>query len=339
MKTAILLSLLLCFSAFGQNISGSLAGNVQDTSGAAFAGAEVKLSNTQTGFLRKAVTNMEGFFSFPDLTPGTYDLQVTAAGFKNYRQEGITINSGDARSTGAIQMELGAVTETMTVSAEATAVALGGSERIGVISSEDMQEMALRGRDFMDAIGLLPGVVDTRETREAPSPDSVQGLYIAGGRDNSKNITIDGVTNMDTGNNNATHSMPSMDSVAEVSVKMTNYGAENGRNSGGAINIITRGGSKQFHGSTGFYLRNEAFNANSFFNNKQNLERPSYRYNIFSYTVSGPVILPNFNKDRSKLFFFFSQEFQRQLASLRFDHGASTHRPRAGGRFLAELRC
>lgn len=308
-----ILALWASLIAFGQNITGSLAGSVQDSSGAAFAGAEVKLTNTQTGFTRVTRTNLEGYFSFPDLTPGTYDLEIRAEGFKQYRQEKIEINSGDSRSMGAVKLELGALTETVTVSAESTAVALGGSERVGVLNSEDIANLALRGRDFMDAIGLLPGVVDTNESREAPNPGSVQGIFIAGARDNSKNITIDGVTNMDTGNNNAVHNMPSMDSVAEVSVKMTNYGAENGRNAGGAINIITRGGSKQFRASAGWYHRHESFNANNYFNNRQGLDRPPYRYNIAGYTVSGPVVFPHFNTSRSKLFFFFSQEFQRQL--------------------------
>ncbi|MCL5745244.1 MAG: Plug and carboxypeptidase regulatory-like domain-containing protein, partial [Acidobacteria bacterium] len=301
-------------SANAQNISGSLNGTVQDSSGSAFSGAEVRLSNAATGFLRTAKTNMEGFFSFPDLIPGSYNLEVKSEGFKVFRQDGIEINSGDSRSVGVVKMELGAVTESVTVTAETTSVALGSSERVGVLNSEDIQSLALRGRDFMDVVGLLPGVVDTTEGREAPNPNSVQGIYIAGARDNSKNITIDGITNMDTGNNNATHSMPSMDSIAEVSVKMTNYGAENGRNSGGAINIITRGGGKQFHAAAGWYVRNDAFNANNFFNNRQGLKRPSYRYNIVNYTVSGPVLLPGgFNRERNQLFFFFSQELQRQL--------------------------
>lgn len=305
--------LLLPVLAMCQNISGSLSGTVQDSMGAAFAGAEVRIANTETGFLRTVRTNLEGYFSFPDLRPGAYDLEIGSEGFKRYRQERIVINSGESRSVGTVKLELGAVTESVTVSAEAGLVTLGGSERVGVISAEQMENMALRGRDFMDVIGLLPGVVDTNESREAPNPNSVQGIFIAGARDNSKNITIDGVTNMDTGNNNATHSMPSMDSVAEVSIKISNYGAENGRNSGGAINIITRGGSKQFRASAGWYFRNEALNANNYFNNRQGLVRPAYRYNIASYTLSGPVVLPGFNRSRSKLFFFFSQEFQRQL--------------------------
>ncbi|MCL5743107.1 MAG: carboxypeptidase regulatory-like domain-containing protein, partial [Acidobacteria bacterium] len=313
MKRLVLVALTLSFCAFGQNISGSLSGTVQDASGAALAGAEVKAAGAETGFLRTTKTNLEGFFSFPDLTPGSYNLEITAEGFKQYRQAKVAINSGDSRSIGVVKMELGAVSESVTVSAEATAVVLGGSERVGVLSGDDIENLALRGRDFMDAIGLLPGVVDTNESREAPNPNSTQGIFIAGGRENSKNITIDGVTNMDTGSNNAVHNMPSMDSVAEVSVKMSNYGAENGRNSGGAINIITKGGARQFHGAFGWYHRNESFNANNYFNNRQGLERPAYRYNIFSYTISGPVVLPHFNRDRSKLFFFFSQEFQRQL--------------------------
>ena len=237
-------------------------------------------------------------------------------------------------------MELGAVTESVTVSAETTAVSLGGSERVGVLDSEDIQGLALRGRDFMDAVGLLPGVVDTNESREAPSPNSVQGIYIAGGRDNSKNITIDGVTNMDTGNNNATHSMPSMDSVAEVSVKMTNYGAENGRNSGGAINIITRGGGKQFHGGAGWYHRNEDFNANSFFNNKQGLQRPPYRYNIFSYTRERPrdAARPQLQQGPQQAVLLLLAGIPAATAVFRNHHGARADGARARRRFLADLR-
>src|SRR5512140_815444 len=259
MVRLIISVLLLPLLALGQNISGSLSGTVQDSLSAAFAGAEVRVSNTETGFLRTVKTNMEGYFSFPDLRPGAYDLEIRGEGFKQHRQEKIVVNAGDSRSLGTVTLELGAVTESVTVSAEVSRVPMGSSERVGVISAVEMQDMALRGRDFMDVIGLLPGVVDTNESREAPNPNSVQGIFIAGGRENSKNITIDGLTNMDTGNNNATHSMPSMDSVAEVSIKMSNYGAENGRNSGGAINIITRGGAKQFRGNAGWYHRNEGF--------------------------------------------------------------------------------
>ncbi len=315
MKRCLLSMALCCAAAFGQNVSASLSGAVRDASGASCAGAEVRLANTNTGFVRTTKTNAEGFFSTPDLTPGTYNLTVSAPGFKEYRQVGIELNSGDERSAGEIRMDVGAANESVTVSAEGTAVMMASSERAGVVTASEMKDMALRGRDFMDVIGLLPGVVDTSDSREAPNPNSVQNLFISGGRQNSKNITIDGVTNMDTGNNNATHTQPSMDSVAEVKVLMSNYGAEYGRNSGGAITIITRGGEQRFHGGAGWYHRHENFNANDFFNNKQGLPLARYRYNIVGYNIGGPILLPKFNKNRDKLFFFFSQELQRQLQS------------------------
>src|SRR5260221_1841793 len=101
----------------------------------------------------------------------------------------------------------------------------------------------------MDAIALLPGVVDTSDGHETPSNTGAGGLFLSGGRDNAKNVTVDGVTGLDTGSNGSIHSMPSMESVGEVKVLLSNYAAEYGRNSGGAITIITRGGGKQFHGS------------------------------------------------------------------------------------------
>jgi hypothetical protein len=315
MKRLLLSVFLFAASTFAQNISGSLSGTVQDSSGAALAGADLKLANTETSFLRTTKTNMEGFFSFPDLIPGSYNLEITATGFKQYRQEKIEISSAVSRSLEAIKMELGTVTQSVTVEAQSVAVMAASAERAGVINDQVMETMALRGRDFMDVVGLLPGVTDTAAERNGPNPNSMQNLFIAGGRDNTKNVTIDGVTNMDTGANNATHNQPSMDSIAEIKVLITNYGAEFGRNSGGAITIITRGGQRQFHGSFGWYHRNEDMNANSWLNNRQGLQRPLYRYNTFSYTMGGPVLVPKtgFNRDRNKLFFFYSQEFQRQL--------------------------
>src|SRR5512133_2798643 len=108
MKRIVVLLGLLCSACFGQNISGSLSGTVQDASGSSFAAAEVRLNHSETGFLRTTTTNSEGFFSFPDLRPGIYNLEVRAAGFKAHHQDGIEVNSGDSRSTGVIKMELGA---------------------------------------------------------------------------------------------------------------------------------------------------------------------------------------------------------------------------------------
>ena len=314
MRPRWLVLLILAVTALrGQNISCALSGAVEDSLGAPFSAIEVHIAGAQNGFVRTSRTNANGFFAFPDLTPGAYTLSISAPGFAPYRQSGIELNSGEHRSLGSIRLRIGQLSDSVTVTADTSAVQLGSSDRAGVLTATQLESMALRGRDFLDAVGLLPGVVDTSDNREAPSNSSIGNLYILGGRSNQKNMTIDGVTNLDTGSNGSVHSMPSLDSVAEVKVLMSNYAAEYGRNSGGAITVITKGGGQQFHGSAGWYYRHEDLSANGFFDNKYGLSRAPYRYDIAAYTISGPIYVPrHFNADRSKLFFFFSEEFQEQ---------------------------
>ena len=125
-------------------------------------------------------------------------------------------------------------------------------------------------------------------------------------------MTVDGVTNLDTGSNGSVHSMPSMDSVAELKVLSSNYGAEYGRNSGGTITVITKGGGRRFHGSDSWYYRHESLNADDIINNRAGRQRASYRYNINGYVISGPVIIPKMKSLGEKLFFFWSPQFQHQ---------------------------
>jgi hypothetical protein len=308
--------LLSCALAQAQNISCALSGTVQDPGGAVFPGVEVALTSAENGFVRTTKTNQDGFFSFPDLTASTFTLALSTPGFKRYSQSGIQVNSGEQRSLGVIQLQLGEVSESVSVTADVNRVKLASGERGTVLTQEDLAELSLRGRDFMDAVALLPGVIDITEGREVPSSGSMNDIYILGGRSNQKNMTVDGVTNLDSGSNRSVQTMPSLSSIGEVQVLMSNYAAEYGRNSGGTITVITRGGGKQFHGSAGWYHRHEQFTANDFFNNERGLPRSRYRFNIMDYTVSGPIYVPGrFNQDRSKLFFFFSREFQQQLVN------------------------
>jgi hypothetical protein len=313
MRTSILSLLLFCASVSAQNISSSLSGTVVDQTGAVLAGAILDVVDAANGFSRNGITNESGFFSLPDLRPGVYSVTINTPGFKKYQQNLIELTSGQQRSLGTIRLSVGDTAESVTITAEAAVVQLGSSERGGTLSGKELSEMALRGRDFFDAIGLLPGITDVSDVRDAPGADSVGGIHIAGGRSNSKNVTIDGVTNLDTGSNGSLHNTPSLDSIGEVKVLMSNYAAEYGRNSGGAITVITRGGGKKFHGSFGAYWRHESLSANDYFNNRNGIPRPPYRYNIGSYTLSGPLYIPGkLTRYRNKVFFFWSQEFQKQ---------------------------
>ncbi len=309
--TSVVLFLLTgLFAVRAQNIAASLSGTVHDSGAAVIPGARVSLVNEATGFARTVKTNHDGFYSYPDLTPGSYALRVEADGFRSYQKTGILVSSSDHLSE-PVTLAVGQVNESVTIQAEILSVNTVTGERSGSLTSDQLEQIALRGRDVFDAVGLMAGVVDTTDGRDAPGPTSVGGIYIMGGRNDAKNVTINGVTILDTGSNGSIHSMPSMDSVAEVKVLMSAYSAENGRNPS-AISIITKGGSRQFHGSGGYYLRNEYLNANDFFNNKAGRARTPYRYNIGNYTLSGPVLIPWINRDRNRLFFHFSQEFQKQ---------------------------
>ncbi len=155
---------------------------------------------------------------------------------------------------------------------------------------------------------LLPGIVDT-QNRNAPGWNNLSSVSVNGGRTGTLNLTLDGVSSLDTGSMTGPYLAPSIDAVAEIKVLLSNYQAEYGRSSGGTINTVIKSGTREFHGGAYYFLRNEALNANEFFRNRDKLKRPQYRFNYPGYFIGGPVTMGNFNKNRDKLFFFWSQEF------------------------------
>lgn len=306
-----LAAILFAAALTGQTVSGVISGTVTDPGGSVVAGARVKLLNSATGSARDAVADASGEFSFPSIQPGSYTLAVEYSGFKTYSQTGIELTSSE-RVPVDVRLEIGATSESVNVTAQGAAVQTQSSERSGVVTSAQLSTLLLKGRDFMGLLRTLPGVVDTN-ARESPTNNSLTGLSIQGGRQGTYNLTLDGITNLDTGSNTGPYFQPSMDAIAEVKVLMTNYQAEYGRNSGGAINVVMRSGSRQFHGSGYYFKRNEALNANNFFNNAFSRPRERYRYDLFGYTVGGPVRIPKvLERTKDKLFFFWSHEVTPQ---------------------------
>ena len=159
----LLLALILPALLPAQNVSCSLAGTVQDSAGAVIPDAKVTLTSQQNGFVRTVVTNHEGFFSYPNLTPATFTIEVEAPGFKLYKQTGILINADEQRSLEQIKLQVGQVSDSVTITADAVAVNTTNGERSGTLSGEQMDQIALRGRDLFDAVSLMPGVVDTSD--------------------------------------------------------------------------------------------------------------------------------------------------------------------------------
>jgi Carboxypeptidase regulatory-like domain/TonB-dependent Receptor Plug Domain len=292
----------------GQGLTGQISGSVVDGSGSVLPGATVTVQNTGTQTTRDVVTSGDGLFVITELLAGRYDVTVSMPGFKTHSERGLVLSANERLAMRPIVLEVGGVAETVSVSADVARVQTQSAERSGLITQEQLEDIALKGRDYMGMLKLLPGVVDNAN-REAPGWNNLVSLSINGGRTNTINLTYDGVTNLDTGSNTGPFLAPGLDSIGEIKVLTSNYQAEYGRSSGGTINVVTKSGTRDFHGGGFYSKRDDKLNANEWQNNKFQRPKPPYKFDYSGYHVGGPVVLPNFNRDRSKLFFFWNQEF------------------------------
>jgi Outer membrane receptor for ferrienterochelin and colicins len=192
------------------------------------------------------------------------------------------------RTLGKITLEVGGLLDTITVQAQSTPVQVSSGERSGLVTGQQLNDIAVKGRDFASYLVTVPGIVDTgSQGREAMARNALGGIHINGGRESSVLMMVDGMPSMDAGNNGVPDE-PNMDAIAEVKILTTNYQAEYGRNSGGLITVITKSGSKDFHGSAYEFYRHESLNANNFFNNRTGTAKAPYRYRITGYSFGGP---------------------------------------------------
>ena len=300
--------------ADAQGLTAHLSGVVTDTGGGVMPGATVTIKNVGTNLTKETVTGPDGAFAFPDLLAGTFDLTVSVQGFKSYEQKGIVVGATDRIALRTIALEVGALEETVSVVSEATLVQTNNGARSALITRDNLEDISLKGRDFAGMLKILPGVIDT-SAREAPGWGSMQNLSINGR--GSFNFSYDGVTNKDTGSNSGNYAAPALDSIAEVRVQASNFQAEYGRSSGATISVVTRSGTKDWRGSLAFYKRDDDWNGNEFQRRQQcglgvtaQCDPPLYTFDNTAWTLGGPVLIPGteFNKDRNKLFFFWSQD-------------------------------
>ncbi|MBV9083971.1 MAG: carboxypeptidase regulatory-like domain-containing protein, partial [Acidobacteriaceae bacterium] len=310
-RTTFAAAAALCLSfagtVFPQTSSGTLAGRVIDPSGSPVAAAEVRLTNQVLKNVRTFTTPEMGRFVFTDVAPGTYSLQVKMQGFKEFDKTDINLSANANLSEGDLQLQVGSVSETVEVKADIAQVETASGDRSALLDSKQITNLMARGRDVMSLLQILPGVVNDNTGGETlgqfstPTMDGVRNNYNA--------LNIDGISGNTARGSNA-QSPINMDAIEEVKVLLNSYPAEYGTASGGVINIITKGGTQQFHGGAYYYNRNEAFNANNFVNNRQGIARQRYRYNTTGWNLGGPIYWPHhFNVDKQKLFFFFSEEY------------------------------
>ena len=303
----VFVCLLAVGSAWAQSSSGTVAGRVIDSSGAAIAGADVQLTEQTTQDTRKVSSAADGDFLFSNVQPGTFTVTIRAAGFKRLDKSDINLTASDRLAIGDLRLEVGTITETVEVKAEGAQVKTASSEHAGLLDSKQITDLMARGRDVMALLQLLPGAVDDNTGSDTlgqfstPTMDGTRSFYNA--------LNIDGISG-NTARGRTAESPINMDAIAEVKVLANTYTAESGTAAGAVINIVTKSGTQQFHGGAYYYNRNEAFNANNFFNNRQGIARQRYRYNTEGSNLGGPIYIPgHFNTNKQKLFFFFSQEY------------------------------
>ena len=294
-------------SASPQIMSGSIAGTITDSTGATIGGAAMTLVHISTGVSRRAVSDVSGNFLFNGVDGGDYSLRIEKSGFKAHERKGIVVSTGDRVALGHIPLDLGALTETVSVMSNAAMVQTTSSERSDVITGKQIEDTLVQGRNVTDLVSLVPGVyMDSSATSLSGSIS----FYVQGSRNTANNVSIDGVFATDLGSATSTKAVVSMGAVGEVKVLVSNYQAEYGRMSGSNIEIVTKSGARDFHAQGEYFMRREWLNANDFFNNRNRLARPLSRFNTITYNIGGPIFIPGlFNKSRQKLFFFWNQEY------------------------------
>jgi hypothetical protein len=296
-----------------QTTSASVSGTVQDSQGAVLPGATVTLTSRTQGNVLTSSTDEQGRFMFGIVRPDTYSLQVSMDGFKTRELTNVVVNANDRFSAGVVAMDVGAMTEEINVTSRVAELQTTSGERSFALESEALKNIANNGRALFNFATLVPGAL--RQGMSGDEIGSVSGFTVNGQRPNSNNITIDGVANIDTGDNGGNMATTNIDAVAEFKVLTNAYQAEYGRAVGGQLQVVTKSGTRNFSGSGYWYGRRSDWNANTWINKRvaPEVQKPETSRNDSGYTFGGPVFVPGaFNTDKSKLFFFWSQEYQRR---------------------------
>jgi hypothetical protein len=337
-------------TASAQDVTGSLSGSVKDSVGAAVKGATVTITDSaKKAVVRTVSTNDDGEFSVPLLPVAFYDITVEAPNFKKHIDSQVKINVNERRTVD-IGLEAGNITEVVTVTSDPLQVNTQSAAATNVINGDQVRQLSLNNRNFVQLITLSPGVsaniadqIYVGTTNPGGASNALQ-IAVNGVRSSSNTYSVDGADTTDRGANLTVQTYPSVDAIAEFVVLRSLYPAESGRSSGGQVNVVTKSGSNDFHGNLYEFFRNDRLNANSFLTNRSfplgrtpdgRARRVPLRYNDFGGTLGGPLLFPHFGEggtswEKGNTFFFFSEEVRRVIVNPTFSSTVPTAALRAG---------
>ncbi|HEU4711466.1 MAG TPA: carboxypeptidase regulatory-like domain-containing protein [Pyrinomonadaceae bacterium] len=295
-----MLTLVAGQGAHGQTVVGRISGTVQDANGAGVPNATIKVINIANNSERTASSDENGFYTITNLPVATYRIEAEAKGYKKALVSGKSVTA-DARLTVDLKLEVGEVSETVEITSIAgETVNTTSGEVARVIDQQQVQNLALNGRNYIQLLSLVPGVALLNDDQlELTTSLATNNQSINGNRGQTNNVTVDGGFNLQSGSNASQINNVGIDYIQEVKIQTSNFSAEYGRNSGAQVSLVTRSGGNDFHGSAFEFLRNDKLDARSFFAPV----RPALRFNNFGYSIGGPII-------KDKLFFFGGQEWK-----------------------------
>lgn len=295
-------------TASAQTTNATIVGDVSDPDGGRIAAASIKVKNSATGVARELTTNELGSYRVFPLNPGTYEVTASAPGFKTQVQQNVVLDAA-ANVKVDFKLDVGVVTEKVQVEATATVLQTQDASVGGTVTGNEVARLPVNGRNYTRLILLMPGTSDQGGSQSNGTFSGTQMISVNGQRRQDNNFTVDGVDNNFMMMNSPGMS-PSMDAIQEFRV-LDNTSAEFGRSSGSNVNVVIKSGTRDLHGSVYEYLRNDKFDANDFFANKQNTGKVPFRQNQYGVAVGGPVVIPKVYHGRDKTFWFFNWEGYR----------------------------
>jgi Carboxypeptidase regulatory-like domain/TonB-dependent Receptor Plug Domain len=306
-------AMLLVSTALSQSITGTVSGTVTDANGSIIAGAAVTLVSDGTNASRTVSTNDSGRFDFAAIQPGAYSLKVERQGFQTLLRQNVVLSANENLALGELKLQPGQLSETVTVSTQGAIVERESSDLSARLTSDQIDLISTKGRDVTSLLRLIPGTSNDEDIETVGEGFGTNLPNIDGQRGRSTVASIDGLNAAEPSGSNKLSMTISQDAVAEIKVLRNNYAPEYGNNGGALINLVSKGGTKDYKGTVYYFLRNEALNASPFFTNKAGLPRPIYRHNIWGFNYGGPLPLPKFGEAgpsllRNKAFFFVNIE-------------------------------
>lgn len=294
-----------------QNTTGTITGTVADSTHSVVDGASILIENTDTHASRSAVTDTNGNYTATLLPPGHYSVTVNKPGFKSSTSAGLVLEVDQVLRVN-VTLSPGSVTESITVNAQPLALNTDSATVGQVITAKQITDLPLNGRFFYDLLFLTPGAVETGGEQGQYRFNQGNAISLSGGNSDSNGYTVDGTTILDTSYDTPAYTL-SIDAIQEFKTQTKTYSAEYGF-SANQVNISTKSGSNEFHGTVFEFLRNNALDARSFFNVVPQPVAP-FKQNQFGYSLGGPIIIPHLYNGKNKTFFFANYEGLRIATS------------------------